>query len=392
MAPARVPDRPPQRLARRSGRRPRERRRSGGAVGAGATLSPPRLAGVCTRLGRAVAAVWHGARRRSSAAWPALPDAMPPPPATWTPSTAATAPRWPSWRWARHRRLGLVRRRRTGRPRRRRRAACRHRQRRADRSRSCCSSPPAHMLRKAPVPEARGRVIVGIAALTICVLGLLDIWAGDAGALHGRQHAGGVARRARRRAAEPRAVRAARRAGAVADRHLRLARRDRDADQRDPRLVPQPVRPPSGRRAAPEPEPVESPRRRRSRTLAEAEAALAADAVTELVPDLPLDALDTEIVPKPRKPRQPRKAVEEDAAADQRADAARARRRRRAVHAALAEGPRRRARRTSSTPRPTTRSSPRCSRCSPSSTSTARSPVSTAARRSRATRSSSARA
>ncbi len=50
----------------------------------------------------------------------------------------------------------------------------------------------AHMLRQAPQPEARGRVVVGSFALGVSVLGLLDLWAGGSGTVHGRQHAGGV--------------------------------------------------------------------------------------------------------------------------------------------------------------------------------------------------------
>jgi S-DNA-T family DNA segregation ATPase FtsK/SpoIIIE len=50
----------------------------------------------------------------------------------------------------------------------------------------------AHMLRQAPRPEARGRMIVGSFAITIAVLGLLDLWANDPSASTGRAHAGGV--------------------------------------------------------------------------------------------------------------------------------------------------------------------------------------------------------
>ena len=40
----------------------------------------------------------------------------------------------------------------------------------------------AHMLRQAPEPQARGRVVVGTIALGISVLGLLDLGAGGSGA------------------------------------------------------------------------------------------------------------------------------------------------------------------------------------------------------------------
>jgi S-DNA-T family DNA segregation ATPase FtsK/SpoIIIE len=50
----------------------------------------------------------------------------------------------------------------------------------------------AHMLRQAPEPEARGRVVVGTGALTVAVLGLLDVWANSPVTAHGRAHAGGL--------------------------------------------------------------------------------------------------------------------------------------------------------------------------------------------------------
>jgi S-DNA-T family DNA segregation ATPase FtsK/SpoIIIE len=50
----------------------------------------------------------------------------------------------------------------------------------------------AHMLRQAPEPASRGRVLVGTVALVAAVLGLLDIWAGSPGTAHGRAHAGGL--------------------------------------------------------------------------------------------------------------------------------------------------------------------------------------------------------
>jgi DNA segregation ATPase FtsK/SpoIIIE, S-DNA-T family len=50
----------------------------------------------------------------------------------------------------------------------------------------------AHMLRQAPEPEARGRVLVGSLALVIAVLGLFDVWADSPASGHGRAHAGGL--------------------------------------------------------------------------------------------------------------------------------------------------------------------------------------------------------
>jgi S-DNA-T family DNA segregation ATPase FtsK/SpoIIIE len=49
-----------------------------------------------------------------------------------------------------------------------------------------------HMLRQAPEPTARGRILVGSAALTIAVLGLLDIWGDSPRTRSGREHAGGL--------------------------------------------------------------------------------------------------------------------------------------------------------------------------------------------------------
>jgi S-DNA-T family DNA segregation ATPase FtsK/SpoIIIE len=50
----------------------------------------------------------------------------------------------------------------------------------------------AHMLRQAPEPAARGRVVVGSTAVTLSVLGLFDLWANQPHDLHGREHAGGL--------------------------------------------------------------------------------------------------------------------------------------------------------------------------------------------------------
>jgi S-DNA-T family DNA segregation ATPase FtsK/SpoIIIE len=50
----------------------------------------------------------------------------------------------------------------------------------------------AHMLRKAPEPQARGRLLVGATAISLAVLGLLDIWSGDPATAHGRASSGGI--------------------------------------------------------------------------------------------------------------------------------------------------------------------------------------------------------
>jgi S-DNA-T family DNA segregation ATPase FtsK/SpoIIIE len=50
----------------------------------------------------------------------------------------------------------------------------------------------AHMLRQAPEPQARGRMLVGSIAVLISVLGLFDIWAGNPSTAHGRAHGGGL--------------------------------------------------------------------------------------------------------------------------------------------------------------------------------------------------------
>jgi S-DNA-T family DNA segregation ATPase FtsK/SpoIIIE len=49
-----------------------------------------------------------------------------------------------------------------------------------------------HMLRQVAQPESRGRVIVGSLALTLSVVGLLDLWANSPTSAHGRSHAGGL--------------------------------------------------------------------------------------------------------------------------------------------------------------------------------------------------------
>ncbi|MDT4911571.1 MAG: segregation ATPase FtsK/SpoIIIE, family, partial [Pseudonocardiales bacterium] len=50
----------------------------------------------------------------------------------------------------------------------------------------------AHMLRQVPEPGGRGRILVGSAALTVAVLGLLDIWSASPSSSDGRAHSGGL--------------------------------------------------------------------------------------------------------------------------------------------------------------------------------------------------------
>ncbi|HVU92240.1 MAG TPA: DNA translocase FtsK 4TM domain-containing protein, partial [Jatrophihabitans sp.] len=49
-----------------------------------------------------------------------------------------------------------------------------------------------HMLRQAPEPESRGRLLVGSVAITIAVLGLFDLWGNSPATSSGRRHAGGL--------------------------------------------------------------------------------------------------------------------------------------------------------------------------------------------------------
>jgi S-DNA-T family DNA segregation ATPase FtsK/SpoIIIE len=49
-----------------------------------------------------------------------------------------------------------------------------------------------HMLRQAPQPQSRGRMIVGTLTLAIAVLGLFDLWGNSPSTAHGRAHAGGA--------------------------------------------------------------------------------------------------------------------------------------------------------------------------------------------------------
>ena len=49
-----------------------------------------------------------------------------------------------------------------------------------------------HLLRQAPMPKSRGRLLVGGGALMLSVLGLLELGAGSPHTNHGRSHAGGL--------------------------------------------------------------------------------------------------------------------------------------------------------------------------------------------------------
>ncbi len=50
----------------------------------------------------------------------------------------------------------------------------------------------AHMLRQAPEPQARGRLIVGSFAIVLAVLGLFDLWSDNPTTRDGRAHSGGI--------------------------------------------------------------------------------------------------------------------------------------------------------------------------------------------------------
>ncbi len=177
----------------------------------------------------------------------------------------------------------------------------------------------AHMLRQAPLPQARGRMLVGTFALLICVLGMFDLWGGSPTTSPGRAHAGGALGHL---IGEP----LARGVGAVLavpllailgffgilvvtatplpvlTTYLRELVTGRAA--LDSEFDVEPI------------EEVAPKRRRRSRTVADADTALdtalADEATTELPAVGELAALDTAALtkPKPRKPRAPK--VEED--------------------------------------------------------------------------------
>jgi S-DNA-T family DNA segregation ATPase FtsK/SpoIIIE len=49
-----------------------------------------------------------------------------------------------------------------------------------------------HMLRQAPRPETHGRIVIGVLALSLAVLGEFHIWADTPSTMEGRRHAGGL--------------------------------------------------------------------------------------------------------------------------------------------------------------------------------------------------------
>ncbi len=49
-----------------------------------------------------------------------------------------------------------------------------------------------HMLRQAPEPKSRGRLVVGSFAIVVSVLGLFDLWSDNPTTGHGRAHSGGL--------------------------------------------------------------------------------------------------------------------------------------------------------------------------------------------------------
>ena len=235
-------------------------------------------------------------------------------------------------------------------------------------------------------PEARGRMLVGVLALiALPCSGCSTCGRGSPRTATGRAHAGGAVgalTAARSRAA----------VGAVLAVPLLLvlgafgiAGGHRDADQRAARPdLRDAVAGPRGADATPAEVNDAAPavRWRRSRGAAQWRAAATTDgaAAASRRPRPLTDAVATEpaAVPRPRKPRC--RDDRSRPAADHRPTQLELARRRGlyTLPSLTALAP---AARTWSTPRPTTRSSPRCSRCSPSSTSTARSPGSAAARR-----------
>ena len=175
-----------------------------------------------------------------------------------------------------------------------------------------------HLLRQAPEPASRGRMLVGSVALTLAVLGLFDLWAGSPSTAHGRAHAGGaigaviggpLARGVSAGLAVPLLLIVGAFGSLVVTatplpvlfgylRELLPGRRGRGSAGTGFDVEPEiEDEPPAGLR-----------RRRRSRTVAEVDAALedsydATDDVTTTLPPHGGDVQDTVRVPKPRKPR-----------------------------------------------------------------------------------------
>jgi S-DNA-T family DNA segregation ATPase FtsK/SpoIIIE len=175
-----------------------------------------------------------------------------------------------------------------------------------------------HLLRQAPQPNSRGRLIVGTLALTVCVLGLFDLWGNSPTTGHGRAHAGGaigalIGAPLARGVSAPLAVPLLLIVGLFGSLVVTATPL--------PVLIDYLRELVTGHHgAADEPEPVadeesEAPkRRRRSRTVAEVDpvidAALADETTTQLPTAAEVETAATVTVPKPRKPRVAK--VEED--------------------------------------------------------------------------------
>jgi S-DNA-T family DNA segregation ATPase FtsK/SpoIIIE len=181
----------------------------------------------------------------------------------------------------------------------------------------------AHMLRQAPLPQARGRMLVGTLAIAVCVLGMFDLWGGSPTSGDARAHAGGAFGHL---IGDP----LARGVGAVLAVPLLailgffgilvvtatplpvLATYLRELVTGRPKLDGEAAEADEADELEAEPE--RPKRRRRLRAEAEVEtaldAAVADDITTELPPAAALEAGIAPAKPKPRKPRVPK--VEED--------------------------------------------------------------------------------
>jgi S-DNA-T family DNA segregation ATPase FtsK/SpoIIIE len=178
----------------------------------------------------------------------------------------------------------------------------------------------AHMLRQAPFPQARGRMIVGTLTLTICVLGMFDLYGGSPTTGDGRSYAGGafgalIGGPLARGVSAPLAVPLLAIVGffgslvvTATPLHV-LIDYIRELFTGRPRLDADPDE------TGDEPEQPKPKRRRRLRSAApddnaDAAESIAEDITTQLPPAAALEAGVQPAKPKPRKPRTPR--VEED--------------------------------------------------------------------------------
>ena len=189
-----------------------------------------------------------------------------------------------------------------------------------------------HLLRQAPVPQGRGRLLVGSVALTVSVLGLLDLWADSPRTTAGREYAGGlvgalVGGPLARGVSAPLAVPLLLLVGAfgslvvtatplpVLAHYLRELVTGRPGASGAGLPAAEPDGTPAADEAAEEAA-TDRPgrrRRRRSRTVADADAAVDAALADEVTTVLPPEAdlepgpeVPPARVPRPRKPRAPK--------------------------------------------------------------------------------------